>query len=458
MANTITGTLEGAPENPEENKQNRNPLDNPGTANKSDDSDFIKNLVSESGAKNQNILEAAPEVDQSLIEEVAPPASVLVVLLKAAFGLLVIGGIASFGFFALQLTDYLQVINQRLDIPNIAADLSAKNQEIVSIQTNINFYRYLQAKAYLDKFSYDADSYIQNYEIYNSLTSSKADRDKAKQAMADSRPLLKESFLAARGKLILPLSHSLVVNNVSDSSDPFAISVSPDQQFIDGTVGKLRSKADELANSTDAAAKLDYKNYLYAANLVGNNALRQIVAAIDFDKLSDEELYDAIRLVDLLAVNDFSIIQKIKEFRVKWSDIIHEIDLRTIIADENYTKDNYDSYGGIRYTSYSFDTDSRQISVVGETRKNDTTTFTTISNLIDSLNKSELFEGAEMRSFSKSGSDLEGYTSSLRISFYLKNLDQEVQNQAAAAASQNVTNEPDLSEDDSMMGGDLLGM
>ncbi|MFA6917717.1 MAG: hypothetical protein WC285_02680 [Candidatus Gracilibacteria bacterium] len=382
------------------------------TIKKTDDSEFIKNLVS-GGAQEQNILDVAPELDKSLIEDVAPPKSILAAFLKGFSALLFVSGVVIAGFFTLQLTDVFQIVNQRLDIPNLAMDLSLKNQDVIRNQVDVNVYRYLQAKAYLDKFSYDADSYLQNYAIYNNFTVSKDEKDAAKQAMADIRSPLKESFLAAREKLILPLSSKIA----DDGSNP---GVNPDQPFIDATVTKLQTKAAELANSTDDAAKLDYKNYLYAAGLVSNEALRQAISKVDFDKLSDEELKDLIKSVDLLAVNDFSIVQKIKDTRIKWSDIIHEIDLRTIIADENYTKDDYESYGGIRYTSYSFDTDSKQISLIGETKKNDTTTFSTISNLIDSLNGSKIFGSAEMRSFSKSGSAEEGYTSSLRISFKLK--------------------------------------
>lgn len=414
MGNTLVSTFDAG--KPGDNKPELNPLDSVAAVGKSEDSDFIKNLVADTGEQDKNIMDVAPELDRSLIEEVTPPTSMLLVLLKGLSAVMFVGGVVIVGFFTLQLTDTLQIVNQRFDIPNLSADLSSKNQDVIKTQTDINFYRYLQAKAALDKFSYDADTFLQNYAIYSSSTVSKDDKDAAKQAMADIRPVLKESFLAAREKLIMPISV-----NLADDGSSQADGADPAQQFIDSAVSKLQSKAAELADPTDDAMRLDFKNYSYAASLINNSALRQMIANVDFDKLSDDELNNLIKAVDLLAVNDFSIIQKIKDTRIAWSDIIHEIDLRTIIADENYTKDNYESYGGIRYTSYSFDSESRQISLVGETKKADTTTFTTISNLIDSLNKSGIFEEAEMRSFSKSGDSKAGYTSSLRISFKLKN-------------------------------------
>jgi hypothetical protein len=403
--------------NSEPTKLNLSPLGNLSPSASTDDSDFIKNLVSDGELPEHEMMESAPELNKSLMEEVAPPRSMFLLMLKVLFTLMFIGGVGAVGFFTVQLTDYAQVINQQFSIPNLASDLATKNTDIITNQANINEYRYLQAKAYLDKFSYDSDNYLKNYEILNSSTSSATEKATAKQAMADIRTLLKASLSAAKEMLVAPLEATLADDGVK--VDDTAIIVSPKQKFIDKTMANLQTKAQEFAANTDPAAILDYKNYTYAASLVTNDALRQLIAGVDFEKLSDAELYAFIKQANLLAVNDFSMIQKIKENRIEWSAIIHEIDLRTMIADQNYTKDNYEQYGGIRYTSYSFDTESRQISVVGETKKTDTTTFTSISNLIDALNNSKLFENAEMRSFSKSGKPEEGYISSLRIAFHL---------------------------------------
>jgi len=418
MDNTISATINiPGSDGPEPKKLNLNPLENIGSSGGTDDSDFIKNLVSESDLPDQEMMEEAPELDKSLMEEVAPPTSAFLVILKVLFTILFIAGIFAVGFFTVQLTNYADIVNQKFEIPNLANELATKNDDIIAAQANINFYRYLQAKAYLDKFSYDADSYLKSYEILNSSISSNTEKAAARQAVADLRVLLKASSSAAREKLSSPLFVNLA-DDGSSTDDP-AIIASPEQKFVEKTIANLQAKAQEFANNSDPAAVLEYKNYTYAAHLVGNAPLRMFIFSIDFDKLSDQKLYEYIKQIDLLAVNDFSMIQKIKDSRIKWSDIIHEIDARTIIADQNYTKDNYEQSGGIRYTSYSFDTDSRQISIVGETKKRDTTTFSSISNLIDAFNGSKIFKNAEMRSFSKSGKPGEGYTSSLRLSFNL---------------------------------------
>ena len=99
---------------------------------------------------------------------------------------------------------------------------------------------------------------------------------------------------------------------------------------------------------------------------------------------------------------------------------MEEIDLRTIAVDQYYNQDNYDTIGGIRYTSYDFDSVDKSISIIGEIKRYDTVNFTMIANLIDELNASETFEDAEMRSFSKAGSLDDGYTSSVRLKLTLE--------------------------------------
>ncbi|OGJ42215.1 hypothetical protein A3I58_01215 [Candidatus Peregrinibacteria bacterium RIFCSPLOWO2_02_FULL_39_10] len=148
--------------------------------------------------------------------------------------------------------------------------------------------------------------------------------------------------------------------------------------------------------------------------------------SIDFTALSNQEIYDFIKNVNSVIINDLTIIQKIKEQRIKWSDMIDEIALRTMTIDRHYNQNFYDDLGGIRYTSYNFNSGSKTISISGETKKFDTMNFTMIVDLIDELNKSKFFKDAAVRSLSKAGSVKDGYTSSLQLSLTLE--DEEAPN------------------------------
>ncbi len=388
-----------------------NPLDKGGKASES--SDLIKNIVStESGEEEGGVLEAAPEIDSSLLRGLTPQKSVLLVFLKTLFAVFLFVSLASIVFFTSQLTDKLEFASDTFGIPNVSKQLASTNSEIINLQSNFNFYNYLQLKAYLDEFSFFGDAFTQNFEVSDSQTSTKSDKDKAETELESLRDDLRVVFLLATDKLTQPFTASLIDKEITEQSQ---LDILFDQELS----SKLNIKSNELINDENDDAKRESKNYRQTINLVGNTALSSLILDADFDALSNEELADLIKNVNSLIVNDLSIVQDIKNNRIRWSDVINEINLKTIAVDNQYSADLYTDLGGITYKSYDFNTESRKISIVGETKRFDTTNFTLITNLIDKLNASEFFEGAGMKSFSKSGSFDDGFIASLKIDFLL---------------------------------------
>ncbi len=406
----------------------------------SEDADIIKNIVS---TETEGSEEEAPELDKSVLEDVAPPKSITLAIFRAVLVLFIFVGLGSLAFFSSQLTDKLDFFNEKFGFTNVSKELAASNAEIIKLQTNLNLSRYLQAKAYLDRFSYDGDFYIQNYDVANSQTSSNADKSQAASNMAILEPKLKESFIAARGKLTESFTAPLVNSEIVDELDTFfsddtAINEAAAEFIVQGLFETeletvLNEKASALSNSGDSGARRDYKNYTQTSNLIWNTSLKNILVRTDFDALTDEGIYNLAKDVNSLIVNDLSIIQSIKDARIKWSDIINEIDLRTITVDRHYTDNFYEDLGGVRYTSYDFDSEARNISIIGETKRIDTQNFTMIADLIDELNRSDLFSNGEMRAFSKSGSLKEGYTASLRLTLDLDEAEVVLESEAVTS-------------------------
>lgn len=391
-----------------------NPLDAPLNKKKEDPSGLIKGIVSTETAEGvDNILDAAPEVDTSLLQDIEPQKSILLMILQILFVILVVGGLASLVFFTSQLTNRFDFITSRLGVPNISKELTSTNSEILTLQSDLNFYRYLQVKAYLSEFSFYGDTFIQSYEVANSQTATSKQKANAEDEMEALRNNIREAFLTAEEKYLLQFDAPLFSQEEAGALEITA-------QFANKLTTILSEKSAELATNFDESAQRDFKNYTHTMNLIGNAELKKLMLATDFDNLSNEELYGLIKSVNSLILNDLSIIQEIKDQRVKWSDIINEIELRTIDADRFYNQGTYNQLGGIRYTSYDFDSESRSIDIAGETLLFDTKNFTLISNLIDKLNDSPFFENAEMRSFNKSGSLDAGYTSSLKLSLDLQ--------------------------------------
>jgi hypothetical protein len=409
------GSLPNQNKMPELDKNLVNPLDQ--KTKKKEDSTLIKNIVSTaSGEKDKNILNDAPELDASILKGVEPPKSIVLFCVKSLFSLLLIASIGSFLFFTSQLGSFFDSALDKFGLENLSADVSTSNAEIIKLQTNLNVHRYLQAKSYLDNFSYIADSYMSNFEIASSQTSSTAEKNLASEEVEKLRGDLKFYLGLAAEKLDYKPYADIVNENDYDQTQTQAM-------FETELRADLKSMAAALANNEDEDAKTDYKNYIQTLNLVGNTSLRNLVMLTDFDALEDGELYEFAKDLNSLVVNDLSIIQAIKSQRIKWSDMMNEIELRTITVDNHYSDDFYEELGGIRYTSYDFDTANRQITIVGETKRFDTRNFTMIADLIDELNRSRIFTNGEMRSFSKSGSLDDGYTATLKLGLDILDLD-----------------------------------
>ena len=266
----------------------------------------------------------------------------------------------------------------------------------------------------MDKFSYDGDQYSLQYEIATSGTSSDQEKADAKTAMDQVRADLKPSFSDARDKISKSFTAPLIDINFATDSQLQSL-------YEDRLRTAIADKLKDLSSGKDDATKMDYRNFQQTLKLIGNTELKNALVQTDFDSLKDEDLYNLIKKVNSLIVNDMTSVQNIKSKRIKWSDIINEINLRTMAVDKNFNEKFYNSVGGIRYDSYDFDSSTGKISINGETKSLDPTNFTMIANLIDELNQSTIFMNAEMRSFSKSGSLDEGYLATLRLVLDLRN-------------------------------------
>ena len=394
-----------------------NPLDAQNAAVEGN-SGLVQNVLKTEGAEDKGpMLEAVPEIDMSLIQEFAPQKSILLLAIKVLLGLFVTLGIASVLFFSSQLSDAFNIVTTKVDIPNASNQLQATNDTLVKLQTELNLYNFLQIKEYLDEFSFLGDGYLINYEVSNSQTATSSEKRAAGVEMDYSRTEMKAIFESLSGLVVAPTSTNLVNAGVDGEVERASL-------FRSELIASLNIEATGLGESSDPAAKTEQKNFRQTIALVNNVELKNFFVNLDFDALDEKGLRDSILTLNGLVVNDLSVIQEIKARRIKWSDIINEIELRTLAVDGYHGSSQYDTLGGIRYTSYDFDAEANRITIIGETKRFDTTNFTVISNLIDEINSSTLFRGADMRTFSKSGSDDDGYTARLRLSMELQGSDE----------------------------------
>lgn len=376
-----------------------------------------KNPLIESaiGAENQTektFLEA-PEIDESLLEQIEPPKSLLLYVLKGIFVIFLVVGVGAYLFFASQLGTNLKFATDVLHVPAAMSDLTSSNDELKALKTDLNVYNLLEGKFYLDNFSFEGDKFIRNYQISSNKSVAETDRSVAKQEMIKIKEVLKTEFLGARDKLLADYHITLVDPEVLDPE------MYP-QIFQDLLSEKMGSEIISREGKTTPEDMRDYKTYVQAKKLIANTELKNMLQTADIDKLTDKELVEFIVKLNGLAENELSAMQKIKDSKINWSAIINEIKSQTRIVDQFFNEGIYDEAGGIQYTNYDFDASTKKITITGTTKRYDSANFTTISDLIDQLNASPLFQGVEMKSFAKTGSAKEGYTATLRLSLELQ--------------------------------------
>jgi hypothetical protein len=419
---TVTPATEpaaAAPETPAE----ANPLDaTPTPETSSDEPALIQNILdTESGEAPESLLGAAPELDESLLEEIEAEKSVLLVILKIVFWLLVVASGLAYLFFSFHLDGKYMAISSVTGQASLAESTNATNAEIINLYTSSNVNRYLTLKGYFDQFSFDGDSFIKNFEISVSQTASKSERSNAGDKLEEIKENLALSFDSIT-ELLKRSNYAPLIGETYDTTEEI---LAVEKIFVLEAKTTLSEKAGELAASQDPDARRAYKNYLQAGNLVGNRKLKGLVMTTDFASLTSEETYNLIKDINKLIVNDLSTIASIKDARIKWSDIIDEIELRTIAVDKDFKGDFYEELGGVRYRSYEFDAKNQNITIVGETKRYDTKNFTMIANLIDELNNSDLFANGEMRSLNKSGSLSDGFVATLKLTLDLEDPTEE---------------------------------
>ncbi|MBP7670903.1 hypothetical protein KA119_01260 [Candidatus Gracilibacteria bacterium] len=391
-----------------------NPLDQ--QVEKAQESNLLGNVVASTTEEEQNILGLAPEIDQDLLMETGVPKKGLLTVLKSLVVVILVLGVAGFLFFRAQLNDSFSVISDRLGISSIASELAAINSEILDLKTEANFHRYLEIKGYSDLFSYYGDSYLQSFKVLSSQTASANEKREAEGNLVAAREELNATF----SKLRELYTKDFAVKLGEIMSDAELRKV-----FETRLLTVLNQKADSLKEADEVEAQNERKRLLQTVKLVSNNEMRNLVLKTDFAAMADGDAADFVKVFNQAVRNDLSLVAAVKDARVKWSDIMNEIELRTIAVDSYYSENFYNELGGIVYTSYDFDRERDKISLVGETKRFDTTNFTMIANLIDEFNNSELFGDAEMRSFSKSGSLSEGYTSVLKLDLNLTQEDEQ---------------------------------
>jgi len=287
----------------------------------------------------------------------------------SVFGYLFLGADVEIGLFGQQ----------------ISASLEPRVQQVADIrsQTITNHYS-IAAIALRDiadeTAKYVNDLYISrsNFEELNKQISAESRLNEYKFQIQDNLEIMEQEISAAKKiQAADPEADSEVLLYLSEQAE------SEQQPFIE-----------------------DVKKLLVSKEILG------LIRNANVEQMSDDELLAFLELViQKVQTNDMSRVAYAQLRRFSWTEIITAL--------ENATSQVDPTLESVTYTAYSFNAEDRRISVTGQTRTTGPNTFTLITELTEALEES-FATNVENRSFTKSESSEDGFTSTIRLEFNLQ--------------------------------------
>ena len=297
--------------------------------------------------------------------------------------------------------------------PNVAMKLSTGNQEIKNIKTQINESNYRIARLYIDRINQLGDSFAYHTGRTGQDNLSANEKAASEAEISRLRPEIKASAAEVKNALSADISVPLY-NSVSGVSETDL------EGFKKALTASLNRQKIKLEESTDPQAVLEKRRLENMVQLVTNPALSGVFKNVDVENMDDGQIMEMLSVIQDVGGDDLSIVTKIKRDRVNWESVIADIENVTRKVDKLYGQGLYDEIGGVRYNGFDFDKSAGRISLNGSIKTEDSRTFTLMADLIDQFEKSNKFKDLEMKSFSKSEAEGEGYSSSLRLTFSLQ--------------------------------------
>jgi hypothetical protein len=352
----------------------------------------------EENNEKENVLGPLPELQKRIIGSFDPSKRNLKLIRNVFVSLLVVA-LLTIGFFYIELNpDFDLFANMRG--PNTTQKLLNNEKATITKQTSINQKNYLLMTYYLQELSYFADTYAK------SRNNSSIDPAELTN--------LQENILTTYENIQFKWNEPIISGGIEN------------QIFQDELKNAIRSELVQLRKeeqTEDVVAQL--ATYETALKLINNKQfdafLKKNTDSIRNElKNNDDQLFALTQEILNIVQSDFSSISELKQNRIEWSRIVNEIEKVTKSVDTLYNTGFFDELGGIQYSGYNFDIKTNRIILTGKAKRDNGSTFSLIANLIDAIEQSSMFENADNRSYPKSGSEEEGYTSSFRIELSLK--------------------------------------
>lgn len=395
---------------------------------KNSDSDLVLQALAQSEGKNvekkKAILGELPKIDTSLFIDREFHLKKQLSFIKVLFASLITLGFMLYVFFFTQLNPDITLFGNQ----NVGAKLKISSDSLRSVMTEVNYHRYRSTKEYLDQFFYKSNEYLQVYDAWRAADNSKkdalaADLEKAKNELVKPFELAR-GILAKQNFTVVYREQSLVLDaagmdpEVLKEEEKKLATAEFNTLLQENIAEKKRIASEELKNLTSGTnkelKKQEIRDMDELLQLIGNAPLQQLIST-DIKKMPHNKLREHIIKLSSKYNNRLAFIFQIKDKRIPWAVLIKEIYTKTEASDDRFKTKLYKDIGGILYTGFDFDGSTGRLTISGNVKDFKGENFKILAILIDQLEGSTRFKDVEMRNFSKTFSEKDGFEGNFKI-------------------------------------------
>lgn len=330
---------------------------------------------------------------------------------KTIFSLSILAFLGTYGFFYSQLNPDFTWLNDQLG-PNVAVRFESSNSELKGKQTEFNLINYRMARLLLDEVNSQIDPFQRQTEIINSSFSTNAQKQNAELELQILGAGIKKTLGDTQKIIAQPLGIKTYTR------EPLATEAL-EIEFEN----LLKEKLSKEKTALTADSKPNFVEIRLIENvlrLVENKQFRTTILEQDLGKISEGDFSGMLKKIREEGSDELSAIDKVKNKRLNWGEVISDIHAVATKADQNYGQGLFKIAGGFLFSSYQFDAKSGRISMSGLTKQSDSKTFSAIAELVDAIEKSPKFKDIDFRSFSKSKDESGDYSSSVNLEFAIQ--------------------------------------
>lgn len=348
---------------------------------------------------------------------------------KTAKGLLTLSlliAVGIYGFFYGQLNPNFTWFASQLG-SNVAQQFDRGNAELQKTKTDLNLVNYRMARLWLDDINSQIDSFQGQEEISKSDSSTSVQKQNAAAELQILGAKIKKSLAEVQKILNQPMGIDVF------SREPVTLE---ERENLYETHLKTELASQKAAVSSNV--KLNENEIRIFDNVirfVENKSFRNMLRSQDLAKISEDDFGKMLTRIREEGTDELSAIDKIRRKRLNWGELISNIHDVTRKADPLYGQGMFKTVGGFLFSAYSFDSKTGRVNISGVTQTSDSKTFSFISKLVDSIERSRFFKDIDFRSFSKSRNDNGDFSSSLNLEFSIQSGDDSRDDAPSASPS-----------------------